>query len=54
MINYEDYDNDESPTKGKMTANRERMVNHNMATLKRAEDRINRYRKDTVTINGVK
>jgi hypothetical protein len=52
MIDYEDYDNDESPTKGKMTASRERVVNHNMATLKRAEGRINRYRKNTTGENN--
>jgi len=36
------------PSRGKMSMNREREVNYNMATLKRKEGTLNRYRKQGV------
>jgi hypothetical protein len=42
---YEQYDDeyDNLPTRGKMSSNKERMINTNMATLKRVENARNRY-----------
>lgn len=34
------------PSRGKMSTNRSREVNYNMATLKRTEGKLNRYRKE--------
>jgi hypothetical protein len=42
----EAYDN--APSMGKMRSSREPQVNNRMSTLKRAEDKLNRYRNDGV------
>jgi hypothetical protein len=48
MINYDDYLDDDAPTKGKMNGqgNKSAPINTRMATLKRADDKRNRYRKE--------
>lgn len=42
----EEYDN--LPTRGKMSASRDPEVSYRMATLKRTEDKLNRYRNQGV------
>jgi hypothetical protein len=37
-----------APSMGKMRSSREPQVNNRMSTLKRAEDKLNRYRNDGV------
>lgn len=48
MINYDEYLDDDTPTRGKMNGqgNKNTPVNTRMATLKRADDKRNRYRKE--------
>jgi hypothetical protein len=50
MNNYEYLDElyENAPSVGKMRSSRESQVNNRMATLKRAEDKLNRYRNDGV------
>jgi hypothetical protein len=50
MNNYEYLDElyENAPSVGKMRSGRESQVNNRMATLKRAEDKLNRYRNDGV------
>lgn len=49
MKNYDYLDEqyEQMPTQGKMSASKDRMVNDNMASLKRIECAINRHRKET-------
>lgn len=39
---------DDLPSRGKMSASRDPEVSYRMATLKRTEDKLNRYRKQGV------
>jgi hypothetical protein len=50
MSKYEQYDElyENAPSMGKMRSSREPQVNNRMATLKRHEDKLNRYRNDGV------
>lgn len=47
MIDYEEIEAEyeHTPTHGKMYANRDPQINNRMATLKRHEGTLNRYRK---------
>lgn len=42
---YLDEQFDDLPTRGKMSSNKDPEINNRMATLKRHEDKLNRYRK---------
>ena len=48
MNNYDYLDEmyENAPSVGKMRSSRESQVNNRMSTLKRAEDKLNRYRND--------
>jgi hypothetical protein len=48
MNNYDYLDEmyENAPSVGKMRSSREPQVNNRMSTLKRAEDKLNRYRND--------
>jgi hypothetical protein len=50
MDKYEYLDDlfEQCPTRGKMSAGSDTQVNHRMATLKRHEDKLNRYRNEGV------